>query len=578
MNSLTRKRYILVWTVLFTLYMSATMGLFFSGVLTGNNLFGVTFFMFASMLMLLSTGLSVAFSLCAVAIASTLLFQPPLINILLYQFKSFTLESGKTLVAIPLFILMGLILHYSGIARDLFTTVHLWSGRLRGGLGMGTVAVCAILAAMIGVSSAATISMGIIAVPAMLAHKYNKHLAVGIVQAGGALGFLIPPSIMMIMYAFIAQESVGRLFAAGIVPGILLACLYVIYIGVISFIKPEMAPSVATEERVGLKDKIIALKYLVLPVTIVLLVLGSIFTGVASPTEGAAVGVIGAYVSALFRGSFTLDKVRECLMKTLSLTSFNAYIIIGAMAFSGVYSALGASALLRETILGLDVDPIVIILLMQLSFFILGMFLDDIAILFLSMPIYIPIIEGLQMSPIWFAVLFVMNMQMAYITPPYGLNLFYMKSVVPKDIDMMDLYKAALPFLVIQAVALLIVLFFPSLTLWLPGLIFDYFQMKAHPEMLFANLHNLMSYPSLIQVLINHQDLFFQQSNFVNVFTDARVAGYLLENADFAGFLLESPRFDMELAKNSWLADLPELSGFMDAHPERFADLLRDIR
>lgn len=574
MNAKTKQKYIHVWIGLLSLYSIVVAGLYFSGSLVGSNLFAVTFFMFASMLVLLSTGLSVAFSLCAVAIVSTLLFQPELVNILLYEFKGFTLESGKTLVAIPLFILMGLILHYSGIAEDLFTTVHLWSGRLRGGLGMGTVAVCAILAAMIGVSSAATISMGIIAVPAMLAHKYNKHLAVGIVQAGGALGFLIPPSIMMIMYAFIAQESVGRLFAAGIIPGILLACLYVVYIGGISILRPEYVPNVASEERVHLKEKLVALKYLVLPIFIVLLVLGSIFTGIASPTEGAAVGVVGAFVSALFRGSFTWGKMRECLMKTLSLTSFNAYIIIGAMAFSGVYSALGASSLLRQTILGLDVDPIVIILLMQLSFFILGMFLDDIAILFLSMPIYIPIIEGLQLSPIWFAVLFVMNMQMAYITPPYGLNLFYMKSVVPKNIDMMDLYKAALPFLVIQAIALFIVLMFPSLTLWLPGLIFDYFQMKAHPDMLFANLHNLLSYPSLYEVLVNNPDLFFQQSNFVNVFTNSEVAQHLLENNDFVDFLLKSPQFDKGLAENAWLADLPELSEFIQAHPERFSDIL----
>ncbi len=561
----------------FFIYTCIIAALYFAGMLNAGSTAGVTIFMFSSMLVLMSTGLPIAFSLSTVAIITAWVFQPNLIHMLLFQFKDFSLESGKTLICIPLFIFMGFILHHSGIAKDLFDAVYLWAGGLRGGLGMGTVLICATMAAMIGVSSAATLSMGIIAVPAMLARNYDKRIATGIVQAGGALGFLIPPSIMMIMYAFVAQESVGRLFAAGMVPGLMLAVMYMIFIGVRAYFKPELAPALPKEQRGSFKEKIFALKYLILPFLIIFSVLSCIFTGITSPTEAAALGAAGALISAAIRRNLTMDNFKISIMRTLSLSSFNAYIILGAIVFSAVYSGLGASIMIRETITGMDVSPWVVIVLMQLSFFLLGMFLDDIAILFLCMPIYVPIIKALGFDPVWFAVLYVMNMQMAYITPPYGLNLFYMKAVAPKEITLSDIYRSIVPFLGIQAVGLVVLLVFPKIALWLPSLLFDYVQMILHPDLLFSKLDTLLSYPSLYQVLIDNPAMLFEGGNMVNILSNTRVADLLFANQAFSDFLLNSPEFPKLLLTDDWLIQLPEMTEFLTNHPQ-FLDAHQQIK
>ena len=557
-----------ILSVFYLLYFILVAVLYFNGMLTAESTAGVTIFMFSSMLVLMSTGLPIAFTLASVAIITALVFQPNLINMLLFQFKDFTLESGKTLICIPLFIFMGLVLHDSGIAKDLFDAVYLWSGRLRGGLGMGTVLICATMAAMIGVSSAATLSMGIIAVPAMLARNYDKRIATGIVQAGGALGFLIPPSIMMIMYAFVAQESVGRLFAAGMVPGLLLASMYIVFIGVRALINPDVAPALPKDQRGSFKDKLFSLRFLVLPVLIIVSVLSCIFTGVTSPTEAAALGAAGAIISAVIRRKLTMENLKKSVMRTLSLSSFNAYIILGAIVFSAVYSGLGASTMIRETISNMNVSPWVVIVLMQISFFMLGMFLDDIAILFLCMPIYVPIIKTLGFDPVWFAVLYVMNMQMAYITPPYGLNLFYMKAVAPKEITLSDIYRSIVPFLGIQAIALILLIVFPKIALWLPSLIFDYFQMIMHPDLLFSKLNVLLTYPSLYEVLIENPSMLFDAGNMANILGNSDVASALFSNPKFSQFLISSPDFPKLLLSEDWLIQMPTMKEFLLNHTQ----------
>ena len=554
--------------IFYILYALLLAGLYFNDMLKVESTAGVTIFMFTSMLVLMSTGLPIAFSLASVAIFTAWIFQPNLINMLLFQFKDFTLESGKTLICIPLFIFMGFVLHNSGIAKDLFDAVYLWSGGLRGGLGMGTVLICATMAAMIGVSSAATLSMGIIAVPAMLARNYDKRISTGIVQAGGALGFLIPPSIMMIMYAFVAQESVGRLFAAGMVPGLMLAGMYIIFIGVRAFLQPSVAPALPKDQRGTFKDKLLALRYLILPLLIIVSVLSCIFTGVTSPTEAAALGAAGAIISAAIRRKLTMDNFKKSVMRTLSLSSFNAYIILGAIVFSAVYSGLGASTMIRETITGMDVSPWVVIVLMQISFFMLGMFLDDIAILFLCMPIYVPIIKSLGFDPVWFAVLYVMNMQMAYITPPYGLNLFYMKAVAPKEITLSDIYRSIVPFLGLQAIALILLLVFPIIALWLPGLIFDYFQMIIYPDLLFSKMNVILTYPSLYEVLIDNPSMLFDAGNMANILANTDVASALFSNPNFSQFLINSPDFPKLLLSEDWLMQMPNLKEFLLNHPQ----------
>lgn len=433
--------------------------------------FTVTALMFISMLVLMGTGLPIVYCLGSVGtLAAFFLWGDGALDVV--YFATLELMNNRVLMAVPLFIFMGFVLHESKIAKDLFDTVYIWSGRIRGALGIGTVLICALMAAMLGVSSATVLSMGAIAVPAMLARHYNKSLAVGIVQAGGALGFLIPPSLMMIMYSFLTGVSVGKLFAAGIIPGLLLALFYIVYIAILGWLKPNMAPALSEDELVPLEVKIKSLTSLALPLLLIGSVLFCIFMGITSPTEAAAIGAGGSIICTAIKGRLTIPMMKEACSRTFAISGFAGFLIIAALIFSKVYTGLGATAMIRQLVIGLDPDPLVVMLIIQLSFFILGMFMDDIAILFMCMPIYIPIIKGLGMDPIWFGILFIVNMQMAYITPPYGLNLFYMKAVAPKEVTLNDIYLGAVPFIGIQAFMLMLLIFFPCITTWLPGLIF----------------------------------------------------------------------------------------------------------
>ena len=432
----------------------------------------ITAIMFIGMLGLMVTGLPLAYCLGSVGLLSCLFLWGPSGLDIVY-FATLGLMNSFLLITIPLFIYMGYVLHESGIAEDLFNTVQLWAGGVRGALGMGTVVICAIIAAMAGVSGAATLSMGVIAVPAMLQRGYDKRIAVGLVHAGGALGFLIPPSMMMIMYAFISGESVGKLFAGGVIPGFMLATFFILYIGIRCYFQPHIGPALPPEDRVGWPEKLRALRSMILPIILVVTVLGCIFFGVTSPTEAAAVGAFGSLVCAAVRKKLTWDLLMETSKKTLVISGVTAYIIIGAMVFSKVYTGLGATAMIRTFIIDLDTSPWIILILMQLSFFVLGMFLEDMAILFMCMPIYIPIIKAIGFDPVWFAVLYVINMQMAFITPPYGVNLLYMKTVAPKGITMGDIYVSVFPFVALQMVGLILCMIFPDLILYLPRLLFS---------------------------------------------------------------------------------------------------------
>jgi tripartite ATP-independent transporter DctM subunit len=432
----------------------------------------ITIIMFGSMLLLMTTGLPIAFCLGSVGILSAFfLWGPESLNIV--YFTTMSLCNSFLILSAPMFIFMGFVLHKSGIADDLFDTVHMWAGGLKGGLGMGTIAICAMMAAMVGGSGAATLSMGVIAVPAMLDRKYNKRIAVGLVQAGGALGYLIPPSFLMIMYGFISGVSVGKLFAGGVIPGLMLAGFFIIYIGIRCRIQPEMGPAIGIEERFSWPEKLKALKSLLAPGALIIAVLGCIFFGITSPTEAAAVGAAGAVICAALRKKLSLKLIHEASKEVFYLVGLNAYILIGALVFSKVYTGLGATAMIKAMVTGLSVSPYVILILMQCSFFILGMFLDDIAIMFLCMPIYIPIITVIGFDPVWFAVLYMVNMQMAILTPPYGLNLFYMKAVAPKGVTIGDIYRSVYPFVAIQLVGLVLLILFPKIILFLPQLLFN---------------------------------------------------------------------------------------------------------
>lgn len=427
--------------------------------------------LFGSLLVLLALGLPVSFCMGGVAAAYCLFFWGET-GFVVVIFAVLNNIKTLILIAIPLFIFMGMMLERSGIADALYGMMHDWVGGLKGGLAMGTVLICTMFAAMTGISGAATVSMGLIALPAMLKRGYDKKIAMGSIMAGGALGPLIPPSIMMIMFGFIALESVGRLFAGGILPGLLLVVLFIIYIAIRCYLKPDLGPSLPVEERANLKEKIISLRGIILPILLIILVLGSIFSGFATPTEGAAVGAFGAMLCAAIYRRLTWETLKETCYRTMKLSVMVMWIVIGATAFSTVYTFAGAPALITEVITGLDVPPIAIILLMQLVLIILGCFMDPSGILFICAPIFVPIVRFLGFDIVWFGVLWTVNMELAYLTPPYGFNLFYMRGVVPPGITMADIYRAALPFVLIQFVGLVMVVAFPQIILLVPNLIF----------------------------------------------------------------------------------------------------------
>jgi len=429
----------------------------------------VTMLLFGSLFFLLALGMPVAFALgSVVAIFAYLLWGVEALYIIPTQVLGEM--SSPILIAVPLFVLMAHVLQRSGIADDLYETMYLWMGGLRGGLAMGTVLIGTVFAAMTGGTTPGTLTMGLIALPAMLKRNYNKTIAVGCISAGGVLGIVIPPSVIMILFATLTKLSVGWLFFGGVVPGFLIAGMHVTYIGIRSFLQPHLGPAIPHEERASLREKLTSIKSVALPISLIILVLGSIYTGAATPTEAASIGALGAFVCAVIHHRFTKRMVFEAIRGTLKLTGMIMWILAGATCFNALYIGLGGQRLIIEIISGLGVNPWVILIGMQLSLFFFGMIMDDYAIVMLCGPIFTPIIIALGFDPHWFGILFVLNMQMAYLTPPFGYNLFLMKGIVPKGITMGDIYRSIVPFVIIQALGLALVMIFPQLALWLPSM------------------------------------------------------------------------------------------------------------
>ena len=431
----------------------------------------VTLGMFLSMLVLLAMGAPLTWALLTVGTGSAYFLWGPA-GLELMANSAFSAMDNFLLVALPMFIFMGLMLQRSGITDDLFEMINKLMGGMPGGLGMGTVVVCAIIAALAGVSGAATVSLGIIALPAMLKRGYDKKLVTGTIMAGGALGFLIPPSVLMIVYAFLARESVGKLFAAGLMPGLMLAGIYMLYIFLFAVKNPDKAPSIPLSERVSGFGKIKALKALILPGILIGTVLGFIVGGVTSPSEASAVGAAGSILCAAIYRTLNIKMLKEVLMSTTQLMGMLIWITVAAVFFSKVYIGLGAGSLLTELVEDSNLSPYWVIIAMLVTYFILGMFLDDFAIVFITVPLFVPIVQELGFDTVWFAVLFIISMQTAYLTPPFGYNLFYMRSVAPPSITIYDLYKAVVPFIILQIIGLALVVAFPEIALWLPRQIF----------------------------------------------------------------------------------------------------------
>ena len=423
------------------------------------------------LLSLLATGIPLAFATGSTAVILILLLFDPA-TMFLVPSRIFTLMNNYALISVPLFVMMGCILEGAGVVERLFHAMHIWSGRLRGGLAIGTLLSSTLLAAMVGVIGAEIVVLGLVCLPAMLSRGYDKRLALGVICAGGSLGTLLPPSIVLIVYGLVAQVSIGKLFMAAIVPGLMLAMFYIIYVVLLCRRYPERGP-LAPEEELSMPfvEKLLLARSLILPISLIFLVLGSLYTGVATPTETAAIGTLGAMLIAIVNGKFNWPMLFDALKITGRTVAMLTWIFFGASALVAVYTLAGGTSFLQNAISGLPVPGLVTIALMMIILIILGAFIDWIGIVLLTMPIFVPVVRDLGMDPIWFGILFTMNMQVSYLTPPFGAAAFYLKSVAPPEITLGMIFRAVIPFIGIQLIGLLIVLLFPQVALWLPSLL-----------------------------------------------------------------------------------------------------------
>ena len=444
----------------------------------------LTAFMFGSLAILLMAGLPLAFVTGGLACIFLFLFGDlQVLNIL--PSRIFPFMTDYQLSAIPLFIFMASMLERAGLIEELFEVIYKILGGLRGGLAAATIIASTILAAMVGVIGAAEVTMGILALPAMLRRKYDPQLACGSILAGGTLGILIPPSILAIIFAVVAQQSVGELFVGAVFPGLLLSGLYILYVTTRCYLNPTMGPALPVEERVDLPAKIKLLQGIVAPVVLIVLVLGVIFTGIATPVEAAGIGTFGAIFVAAMHRRLTWLAIRQAVITTLKATTMVLWIIFGASIFVGFYILEGGRVFVADTLIGTGLGPYGILLIMMILLIVLGMFLDWVGILLLAVPIFVPLMRSLPWDgvfglpgiapadvPLWFGVVYMVNMQMSFLSPPFGYALFYLKSVAPPEISMRIIFKSALPFLIIQATVLAMCILFPEIILWLPRLVY----------------------------------------------------------------------------------------------------------
>jgi tripartite ATP-independent transporter DctM subunit len=366
-----------------------------------------------------------------------------------------------------LFVLMACVLERSGVARDLFRAMHVFAGALPGGLAVQTTLVAVLMAAMTGIIGGEIVLLGLIALPQMLRLGYDKKLAIGTICAGGSLGTMIPPSVVLILYGLTANVSISDLFLAGFTPGLLLGSLYIGYVILRCWLDPSLGPPAPPEDlALSAREKLALLKGLILPLMIVVWVLGSIYGGIASVTESAGVGAVGAIASAWLRRELTWEMLRGSLIQTMTTVGVLLWLAFGANALIGIYNIMGGTGYLKGLIAGLPFAPLGIVVVMMLILLVLGMFMDWIGILLLTMPIFVPVATGLGFDPLWFGILFCMNMQCSYLTPPFGPAAFYLKSVAPPDIDLHTIFAGVLPFVILQVVGLLLVLAFPQIALW----------------------------------------------------------------------------------------------------------------
>ncbi len=427
----------------------------------------VTALYFILLFTILFMGLPVAFGLGGVAVLFAIIFEPRALLAIPSAFYS--TPWSTILVTVPLFLFMGSLIRYSGIAEAAYDAVYKLIGHIHGGLAIGTVKVCTIFAAVTGITPPATITMAQIAYPSMMKYGYDRSIAIGAIAAGGALGALIPPSVPFIFYGLLARVSIGDLFLAGVVPGLMLAVFYGLYIGIRCRIQPEIGPALPRDQRFTVREKALAVVNIWPFAVLIFIVLGIIWGGVATPAEAAAFGAAGAFVINLIYGRLTWEVLRDSMATTVKLTGMGLWILIGATIYLNIFNRMGSQDLLTELVLSMPGGTNGILLMMMLIILVLGMVMDDWAIIMLCTPLFVPILDQLGVDKLWFGALMIVNIQIAYLTPPFGFVLFWLRGVLPRDVSMGDIYGSVGPFVALQILGLTLIFLFPGIAVWLPN-------------------------------------------------------------------------------------------------------------
>ena len=374
------------------------------------------------------------------------------------------------MLTLPLFIYMGYMISESGIADDLYRMFHVYFGGIKGGLAIGTMGMMVAISAMNGLSVAGMAIGATIALPAMLKLGYDKRMITGVVQAGSSLGILVPPSVVLVLYGMIARQPVSKLWLAGIIPGIMMATLFILYIYIRCKLQPELGPALPKQERqISKSEKFKLLQAGLIPFAIFFSMTGLFLMGIASLVECSAVGALGATLAALLKGKLKWNVIENTLKKTLGVSCMFMWIILAALSFGAVFDGIGAVRAIETLFIERwNLSPWGVLIMMQLSYILMGMFLDDTAMLVIVAPLYVPLIIALGFNPIWYGVLYTITCQIAYMTPPFGYNLFLMRAMAPKEIDLIDIYRSIIPFVLVMCLGLAIVMIFPEIATWLP--------------------------------------------------------------------------------------------------------------
>lgn len=432
----------------------------------------IALLMFSSMMLLLLTGKRVFGAIGFVAVAAALLLWGDGGSEMAFS-AAMKLMKWYPLLTLPLFVYMGYMLSESGLAEDLYRMFHVWMGPVHGGLAIGTIFLMVAVSAMNGLSVAGMAIGASIALPELLRRGYDKIMVTGVIQAGSSLGILIPPSVVLVLYGMIARQPVGQLWLAGVFPGLMMAGMFVLYIAIRCRLQPNLGPALPEAERraISRAEKFKLLQAGIVPIFIFFSMTGLFLLGYTSLVESSAVGAAAATLAALFKGRLTRKVMEETLRKTLSISCMFMWIILAALCFGAVFDGLGAVRAIESFFLeNLGLGPWQVLILMQLSFIIMGMFLDDTAMLVIVAPLYIPLVGALGFDLIWYGVLYTITCQIAYMTPPFGYNLFLMRAMAPPEVTLRDIYVSVTPFVLIMILALVLVMVFPQIALWLPEL------------------------------------------------------------------------------------------------------------